>query len=487
MKDKITVSQAKEIAKNVKPIKLEHKAKLEDATGHIISRSVFAKYSVPIAPLSAMDGFAVEAAATTKASESNKITLTDFKRVNTGNAVDSKYDTVIKVEDVEFVGEFPKEITISAPAKLGDNVRLTGEDIKEGELVLAAGAKIRPFDIGALASYGVTEVYVKSLKVGVIPTGTELIKVGEVPKPGDVVESNTVMVSSYLKEFGADVTRYDPVDDNPGTIRAALTHAIESNDIVLISAGSSMGSKDFTSSVIEEMGELLFHGVFMKPAKPSMLGIIDGKPVFGLPGFPLSAQTTLRVIVRELLEVWGWKRLNEPVSVRAVAGADIKSDSQLDEFGLAAVGKVGERYVALPQLRASSIQMNAIRANSTVWIPLGIKKISTGEEVVAEINVSQDELDRTILVSGKNDKGLQKIVQTAAAGGYDLRFGAFDDSDGFDMLEKSYCHAVCVKKGVAVPDFTEIIADFDSAVLVCKKDDANEPRVQALKAFAGGK
>ncbi|MDO5846285.1 MAG: molybdopterin biosynthesis protein, partial [Methanocorpusculum sp.] len=124
-------------------------------------------------------------------------------RVNTGNVVRAKYDSVIKVEDAAFDGsDSPREITIRAPAAPGVNVRPVGEDILEGKLILPAGAKIRAFDVGAIAGYGITEVYVTSVSVGIIPTGTELIEPGFIPKPGQVVESNTMMAESYLHQFG---------------------------------------------------------------------------------------------------------------------------------------------------------------------------------------------------------------------------------------------------------------------------------------------
>lgn len=484
MMNKITVQQATEIAESIKPVKLEHTINLENAAGHILAKSIYAKYSVPIAPLSAMDGFSVIASETVLASPENKITLLDFKRVNTGNAIDAKYDAVIKVEDVEFEGENPEKITISASTEIGANIRVTGEDIFEGRLILAEGTKIRPFDIGAVAAYGITEVPVKSLNIGIIPTGTELITAGNIPKAGDVVESNTIMIAAYLKGFGADVKRYAPVDDERTAIASALKTALAENDIVLISAGSSMGSKDFTSSVIEELGELKFHGIFMKPAKPSMLGVIGGKPVFGLPGFPLSAQTTIREIVTPLLNKWRWFRYEESVSVEAVAGGDIKSDAELDEFSFTAVANVNERYIALPQIRASSIQMNGIRANAVVKIPRGVKKITAGDNITAVINVASAEIEKTILIAGKNCEAVEKLIETASKNGFSLRQGAFDEKMAGELLEKKYCHAVCVGKDFVLPEGTESVKISDDEILVFRTDMKIEPRLSALLSFA---
>ena len=361
--NKIPFEEALSLVKKTAPAYVSRTVSLPDAAGCVLSEPVYAKYSVPPAPVSAMDGFAVKAAATLGASAETPLTISEFDRVNTGNVVREMFDAVIMVEDVEFDGsDAPAEITIRAPIKAGRNVRATGEDIEAGRMVLPAGARVRPFDIGALAGYGITEVAVRSVSVGIIPTGSELIAPGEVPKPGQVVESNSVMTEAYLRQFGVDVIRYPPVADNRELIREAIEKAVAENEIVLLSAGSSMGSKDFTASAIADLGEIVFHGVFMKPAKPSMLGIINGKPVIGMPGFPLSAQTAQRLFVRELLELWGFTGPSHE-TLTVTAGETVSSDDFLDEFRFAAAAEVSGRIVALPQIRSSSMQMNGIRAN----------------------------------------------------------------------------------------------------------------------------
>ena len=255
---KIPFSEALSHVRMVPPSFTVRRVNLIDAVGHVLAEPIYAGYNVPPAPVSAMDGFAVSAKETETASETHPLTLTQFDRVNTGEVVRPQFDAVIMVEDTEFTGEHPSEITIRSPIKAGRNVRLTAEDIRKGGLVLPAGAKLRSFDIGAVAGYGITEVAIRSVSVGVIPTGTELIEPGIEPKPGEVVESNTVMTEAYLREFGVDVIRYPPAADDPKTIRAALEKAVSENDLVLLSAGSSMGSHDYTSSVIEDMGRIIF-------------------------------------------------------------------------------------------------------------------------------------------------------------------------------------------------------------------------------------
>ena len=437
---KITYAQALALVQNVPPSFTIRRVPIGDAVGKILAEPVYARYNVPPAPVSAMDGFAVLSSKTAAASLSSPVTLASCERVNTGNVVRPPFDAVIMIEDVTIC---ENAVRITAPIEPGRNVRAAAEDIHSGGLVLPAGVRLRSFDIGAAAGYGITEVSVRSVSVGVIPTGTELIAPGTVPKPGEVVESNSIMTESYLKEFGVDVICYPPVADDAEKIRAALEKAVAENDLVLISAGSSMGSRDFTSQAIEELGELKFHGVFMKPAKPSMLGIVQGKPVIGMPGFPLAAQTTLRMFVRPLFETWGLVCPPTP-KVTAVAGSKIKSEDSIDEFRFAAVGKLGDRIVALAQVRSASMQMNGIRANAYLHIPRGTAQIEAGEIVEATLNVPVSDLEKTILFGGVCTPGAEKLTEAAALHGYFIRFG----EAGISELQKGLCHGIAAEKPV---------------------------------------
>ena len=166
------------------------------------------------------------------------------------------------------------------------HVRPAGDDIREGRLVLPKGHVIRAFDIGALATYGIADVEVTSVRVGIIPTGSELVPLGTRPQPGQVVESNTIMAQVLLESMGAVCERLPIIRDDPALIQDALREAAENNDLVIISAGSSAGTRDFTAGSISAIGELIFHGVAVKPGKPMMLGKIKDSPVIGLPGTP---------------------------------------------------------------------------------------------------------------------------------------------------------------------------------------------------------
>ena len=486
--NKIPFEEALSLVKKTAPAYSTRTVPLQDAVDCVLAEPVYAKYSVPPAPVSAMDGFAVKAEATLGAAENTPLTLTEFDRVNTGNVVRPEFDAVIMVEDVEFDGtDSPKEITIRAPIKSGRNVRAKGEDIEEGRMVLPAGARVRPFDLGALAGYGITEVSVRFVSVGIIPTGSELIAPGEIPKPGQVVESNSVMTEAYLRQFGVEVIRYPPVADNRDLIREAIEKALAENEIVLLSAGSSMGSKDFTASAIADLGEIIFHGVFMKPAKPSMLGIVAGKPVIGMPGFPLSAQTAQRLFVRELLELWGFRGpAHETISV--VAGEDVGSDTGLDEFRFATAASVAGRIVVLPQIRSSSMQMNGIRANCYIHIPRGVPEAKAGDTVSAVLNVPASELQETILLGGAYTEGTEALLVKAAAAGKIVRFGDVS-SLNLNLIKNNACHGMCLPENTDLSPLAgielEVFSLGDGTNLVMRKD-GNDVQSIALRSFAGG-
>ena len=485
---KIPYSDALNMVTSVEPVYAVRKYPVERAVGKILAEPVYAKYSVPISPVSAMDGFAVSSKKTVEASENNPVTLRDFDRVNTGNVVRGCYDAVIMIEDVEFDGsEDPAEITIRAPISSGRNVRATGEDIEAGRLVLPAGSRIRAFDIGALAGYGITEVSVYSVSVGIIPTGSELIAPGDIPLPGEVVESNSVMTEAYLKEFGVDVICYPPVSDNQALIRGAISRAVKENEIVLISAGSSMGSRDFTAKAIADLGEVLFHGVLMKPAKPSMLGIVEGKPIIGMPGFPLAVQTAERLFVRTLLEGWGLKG-PEQETLLAEAGEDVKSDRDIDEFRFASAAKVDGRVVVLPQIRSASMQMNGIRANGYMHIPRGLGKVKAGEAVTTVLNVPVEELSSTVLFAGVYSAGVERVAASAAASGLSVRFGDVS-SENPNLLRNKACHALCVTESFDVDALEDIPLEAyplgDNTILLMRCD-MQDDICNRLRVFAGG-
>ncbi len=347
------------------------------AAGQVTVRPVHSPLTVPATDIAARDGFAVVSSETAEASAKNPVRLKNPCRVNTGNTIPPGYDAVVMIEDV--AGE--EGVWTTGKAVLhGEHIYPAGTEIRQGDPILPAGHRIRPCDIGALLSYGIVAVDVRSVKVGLIPTGSELVPAGERPGPGQVIESNTAVAAALLGEAGAFSTRYGIVRDDPRNLRQAIRRGIRENDLLLVSAGSSAGTRDFTAGVVGELGEVLVHGIAMKPGKPAIIGRIDGKPVIGLPGHPIAALTVVRELALPLLAEWGFHpRPAERLPAR-LAGT-VVADPGYDEFVLLTVSRIADRYVATPLPRGAGTQMIMVHANAYLHVPAGTGSICEGTEV----------------------------------------------------------------------------------------------------------
>jgi putative molybdopterin biosynthesis protein len=417
-----------------------------ESSGRIIARPVFAGYSVPGENLSAMDGYAVRSRSTTGARDQSPVVIKDFVQVNTGNIVPPGYDAVVMFEDTWDVSE---GILIRKPAMQWQHIRAAGEDVKEGQLVLPAGHQVRPFDIGALVTYGITHLEVMTVNIGLIPTGSEIIPLGHRPGPGQVVESNTVMAQVYLESAGAHCTRYPIVPDDPELLTGSLKVAVSENDLVLVSAGSSAGTRDHTADVISALGELLFHGVAVKPGKPVILGRISNKPVLGLPGYPLAAQTVIREMAGRLIE--GWNLPPPPTYFIPISLAhDLISDIGFDEFIPVSIGQVDGRYWGFPHSRGSGVQMASVRANGFIHIAPSVEGLEAGHTVNAGLRTDPASTKRTILVSGRYDPAIERLAEIVREKGMVLHAAKSGNAGGMIALNRHSCHGA----PVSLPDYS---------------------------------
>ncbi|MCC7565322.1 MAG: molybdopterin biosynthesis protein [Methanomicrobiaceae archaeon] len=410
---------------------------IDAAAGRITASPIIGRFSVPEIHLSAMDGIAVRSADTVGASEQRPVRITDAVRVNTGNVIPPGYDAVVMIEDVwEEEGGY----TIRRSVSPWQHVRPVGEDIGESEMVVPSLHRIRPPDIGALAAYGIAEVEVLSVRVGLIPTGSELVPVGTRPPPGKVVESNTLAAAAWLGQLGARCRRYGIVPDEYDRIREAVLQGAAENDLLLVSAGSSAGTRDYTADVIRELGEVLAHGVGIRPGKPVIIGRIDGKPVIGLPGYPLAALTILREIVVPLLGRFGLPQPpKERVSARLTTS--LYSDIGTDEFVLLSVGRIGGRWVAVPQSRGAGVQMSAVRSNAYMRIGADSEGTAAGEEISAVLGVPLSAAEEALLITGSHDPALDYLADLARKTGIDLHSTHVGSMGGLLALKKRECHA----------------------------------------------
>ncbi|HPA08278.1 MAG TPA: molybdopterin-binding protein [Methanoregulaceae archaeon] len=417
---------------------------ITEAEGRVASEPIFARYTVPDSFIAEMDGIAVKSSSTVGAGEQRPFTLTDFLRVDTGNMIPTEYDAVIMIEDVCLAGS---SCIVRKAARPGQHIRPPGQDIRKGDQIIPRGHQIRSSDISALATYGYDTVAVRIVRVGILPTGNELVPIGTVPGPGQVIETNSVFAASFLSRLGALCTTYPLVRDNPVQITQALEKAVLENDLVLISSGTSAGRHDYSAQIIRNIGRLLFHGVAILPGKPAILGEIQGKPVVGLPGYPVGSQTVLREIVAPFLVSWGLAPLPHWIT-RGRLARDMPSDLGFDEYVPVSAGAVNGTSWIFPHPRGSGLQMNLVRANGYLHIPLASEGWEAGAWVDIHCTTLPHQIDRTLLCIGAKNPGIRQLAYALADRSVMLQ--TFDDlsSRALLALRKNSCHLVAL----TIPD-----------------------------------
>ncbi len=378
---------------------------IQDALGRITAEPVWATRSVPHYDASAMDGVAVRSADTVGASETSPLALTlpdQAAWMDTGDPVPDEFDAVIMIEVVSRVDD--STIEIRSPVPPYNHIRPLGEDIVESELLLPQNHRLRPADLGACAAAGVTAIPVRPKPtVAIIPTGNELVDISDDPKPGDIVEFNSIVLASMLKEWGADPTRFPPVPDDPEMLRNAIAEAVSQFDVVLVNAGSSAGTEDYTAGCVEELGDLIIHGVAIRPGHPIVLGVVQNKPVIGIPGYPVSAVIACELFVQPIVE----SRLGRPADPDPVATATmtrrIHSPMGEDEFLRVRLGQVGDTLVATPLQRGAGVISSLVRADGIARVPRNSEGIEAGSDVQVRLLRPMPDIRRTIVAIGSHD------------------------------------------------------------------------------------
>ena len=330
-----------------------------------------------------------------------------------GNAVPPDYDAVIVIEEVQLDGP---SCVIRKSARPGQCIRPPGQDIRRGDLIIPRGHQIRSSDISALATYGYDRIAVRIVRVGVIPVGNELVPVGTPPGPGQVIETNSIFAASFLSRLGAHCTRYGITPDNPVAIEQYWNRRLSENDLVLISSGTSAGRHDYSAEMITRLGRLLFHGVAILPGKPAMLGEIKGIPVVGLPGYPVGSQTVLRELVAPLLVSWGLAPVPEWI-IRGRLARDMPSELGFDEYIPVSVGSVNGCPWVFPHPRGSGLQMNMVRANGYLHIPLAREGWEAGEWADIHCTSMPHQIKRTLLCVGTKNPGIACLADALADNG----------------------------------------------------------------------
>ena len=409
---------------------------VQESLGRTTAEAIFSPLSVPAAHLSEVDGIAVRSKETSDASVHKPVSLSNIVQVSTGNVVPSDYDAVIMNEDLN---EKNGSYYVEKPVHPWHHIRPIGDDIVHNEMILPRKSKIRVTDIGALISYGITEVPVCDLRVALIPTGDMIVPVGVHPEPDQMIASNLYVAAALITSIGATVTHFPIVPDDKKKIKAAVKRAIPDHDIILISGGSSKGKKDYTAAVIEELGTIIVNGIAIIPAKTTILGEIDGKPIIGMPGYPIANYTILREIVLPLLSWYGCE-IPEYPSIPVTLGSTIHSSTGFEEFVLATVGKIQDRWIAVPFPRGAGVQMHMVRSHAYLKIPAGKHELKSGEKTTAYLTVSHTIADQVVLVTGSHDPAIDYLADLARDTGIHIASSQIGSMGGLFALQQGFCH-----------------------------------------------
>ena len=409
-------------AEGIRPLEGEEVPAI-DCLHRVTAEAVTARLSAPFYHSSAMDGYAVKFIDTFGASESSPKSLalgTQAVYVNTGAPMPEGFNAVIMVEDVNLItrpegaggkeGD-PDRIEIIKPAAPWQHVRVIGEDIVSTELILPENHVMRPVDIGAVISGGHVEVKVRRRPVVVIvPTGSEIVEPGTALKKGDIIEYNSRILSSLVTEWGGQPLRLKPVPDDLALIKSSLREGCEKGDLIIVNAGSSAGSADFTAQAIAELGEVLLHGINIKPGKPVILGWVRGRPVIGIPGYPVSAFITFSLFAKDL--IYRWQGLDAPVPEFVEARLSRQAASSLgqEEFLRVKLGKVSGNLIATPVSRGAGVLMSLVRADGITRIPAMSEGFGAGTEIRVELLRARGEIENTVVCIGSHDNALDILA-----------------------------------------------------------------------------
>ena len=376
-----------------------------NSLGRFTAQAVFAHISSPHYNACAMDGIAVCAKDTFGATDTTPVLLIehkDFVRVDTGDKLPENFDCVVMIEEVVELGD--ALIKLVSSASPWQHVRQIGEDICGGEMLLPANTLIEPASIGAMLAAGVLEVTVKRKPVAaLIPSGNEIVKPSADVKPGQIIEFNSSVFSAMLKQWNVEPKVFDVVPDDPVLIKDCVEKACELSDIVILNAGSSAGSKDFAAKAIAEAGEVIVHGIAIRPGKPTILGIVNGKPVVGVPGYPVSGVIVLEKIVKPVIDFILSNEHIKRTTVNAVLSRSVVSSLKYAEFVRVKLGEVNGKTIATPLNRGAGIITSLVKADGLMEIPLNEEGLEAGSIVKVELYKRLDEIKNTVVVSGSHD------------------------------------------------------------------------------------
>jgi putative molybdopterin biosynthesis protein len=400
----------------------------EQALGRVLTDPIRSKLSSPHYNSAAMDGFAVQSKDTMGAKPAFPVILKNgnpTKYVDTGDPIPEGCNAVIPIEEVESLDETgtiakdpraPIKIQIRASIVPWKNIRMLGEDISLSQLIFSSGHVLQPVDLGVIAAAGYSEINVaRKPLVAILPTGSELVPIGYNPGPGDILEFNSIVLAGKILQWGGLPTRFAIIPDDYEKILNNVMKAAEDFDLILLIAGSSAGSEDYSATVIGNTGELLVHGVAVHPGHPVIIGTIkNGRrliPIIGIPGFPISAALTTDIFVENLMNIWLGRQALKVNTIQAKLTRKLVSSTGDDDYIRVALAKVGRQILASPLAKGAGMIRSLAQADGILIVPSGVQGYEKGTEVKINLLKSENEIDRTILCIGSHDLILDELSQ----------------------------------------------------------------------------
>lgn len=377
-----------------------------DALGRVLAEAIMAEVDIPPFDNSSMDGYAVRAADVAGASQERPVRLAvvadipaghvseralrpgEAARIMTGAPLPPGADAVVQVEltDARWTRDDAADLSatvgILRPAAVGDNVREAGEDLRRGQAVLQAGTALRPQDLGVLVSLGRAQVrVVRQPRVAIIATGDELVEVGDPPGPGQIRNSNSTVIAGLVAQYGGVPIRLPIARDQLGAVRARFAEALAAQpDLIVSTAGVSVGAHDLVRTVIEELGALSLWRVNLRPGKPLAYGQVGGVPFFGLPGNPVSTMITFDLFVRPALLKQAGRSTAAPTATAAVTEA-MAFDGRETYVRVTLREQAGQLIAEPTGTQSSGALLSMVLADGLLIVPAGTKHVAAGTEL----------------------------------------------------------------------------------------------------------
>jgi putative molybdopterin biosynthesis protein len=390
---------------------------MECSLGRILAEKIISEVDVPGFHRASMDGYAVQAADTLESREDRPISLRlvgcvpmgrlpdvrvahgEAAEVSTGSMMPDGADAVVMIEYAQALAD---RIYIRRPVYESENVQKAGSDISFGELVLFPGTRIASREVGVLAALGRETVQVLSLKVGLASTGSELVPPGHSLGPGQIYDINTYTIAAGVQECGASAVPYGILPDEREEMAKMLQKMARECEMVLVSGSTSAGAGDMVYQVLDEIGELIFHGVNLKPGKPTIFGLIDNKPCLGLPGYPTSALTVFYELAAPVIRK-ALGQSHQGNKTRGKLAGPLRTEGRQQMLAVGVSGKL-----VYPVDKGSGSITTLALADGVIEIPAGVEYLETGLEV--EVKLFRELQTPNLVVAGENSMILERLA-----------------------------------------------------------------------------